>query len=37
MLKKDIVRLSDAERASLEGVVKRRSGSSQKVRRAQTI
>ena len=37
MKKKYIVRLSDSERASLEGVVKRLSGSSQKVRRAQVL
>ena len=37
MRKKYIVRLSDSERASLEEVVKRMSGSSQKVRRAQAL
>lgn len=37
MRKKYIGRLSDAERASLEGAVKRLSGSSQKVRRAQIL
>ena len=37
MKKKYIVRLSTSERASLEEVVKRLSGSSQKVRRAQVL
>ena len=37
MQKKYVVRLSTSERASLEGVVKRLSGSSQKVRRAQVL
>lgn len=37
MKKKYIVRLSDAERASLEGIVKRLRGSPQKVRRAQML
>lgn len=37
MQKKYIVRLSDGEREELEGVVKRLSGSSQKVKRAQIL
>ena len=37
MKKKYIVRLSAAERATLEGIVGRLSGSSQKVRRAQCL
>lgn len=37
MKKKYIVRLSAAERAALEGIVGRLSGSSQKVRRAQCL
>lgn len=37
MNKKYIVRLSDAERATLEDVVKRLSGSSQKVKRANIL
>ena len=37
MQKKYIVRLTDAERATLEQVVKKLKGSSQKVRRAQIL
>jgi hypothetical protein len=37
MKKKYIVRLSDTERATLAGVVKKLKGSSQKVRRAQIL
>ena len=37
MLKKYIVRLSDAERATLVEVIKKRNGSSLKVRRAQVL
>ncbi len=37
MKKKYIVRLTDAERATLETVVKKLKGSSQKVRRAQVL
>ena len=37
MLKKYIVRLTDAERHTLEEVVKKLKGSSQKVRRAQVL
>ena len=37
MLKKYIVRLSDAERGTLDGVVSKFNGSSQKVRRAQVL
>jgi hypothetical protein len=37
MLKKYIVRLTDAERATLMEVVKKLKGSSQKVRRAQIL
>ena len=37
MLKKYIVRLSDAERGTLDGVVSKFKGSSQKVRRAQVL
>jgi hypothetical protein len=37
MQKKYIVRLTDAERTRLEGVVKKFKGSSQKVRRAQIL
>ena len=37
MKKKYIVRLTGSERATLEGVVKRLAGSSQKVRRAQCL
>ena len=37
MVKKYIVRLTDEERETLEGVVKKLSGSSQKVRRAQIL
>ena len=37
MQKKYIVRLADAERATLSEVVKKLKGSSQKVRRAQTL
>jgi hypothetical protein len=37
VLKKYIVRLSDAERAELQGVVKKLKGSGQKVRRAQIL
>jgi Homeodomain-like domain len=37
MQKKYIVRLTDAERATLAGVVKKLKGSSQKVRRAQIV
>jgi len=37
MLKKYIVRLTDAERKSLEQVVKKLKGTSQKVRRAQVL
>jgi hypothetical protein len=37
MQKKYLVRLSVAERAILEGIVRRLSGSSQKVRRAQCL
>ncbi|AWM37097.1 hypothetical protein GobsT_49840 [Gemmata obscuriglobus] len=37
MMKKYIVRLSDAERATLSEVVKKLKGSSQKVRRAQIL
>ena len=36
-MKKHIVRLSDSERTSPEGIVKRSSGSSQKVRRARML
>ena len=37
MKKKYIVRLTDAERVTLEGVVKRLKGSSARVRRAQVL
>ena len=37
MQKKYIVRLTDAERSTLQGVVKKFKGSSQKVRRAQML
>ena len=37
MIKKYIVRLTDEERETLAGVVKKLSGSSQKVRRAQIL
>ena len=37
MLKKFIVRLSDAERQTLEQIVRKLNGSSQKVRRAQVL
>lgn len=37
MLKKYIVRLSDAERQTLEQIVRKLNGSSQKVRRAQVL
>jgi hypothetical protein len=37
MHKKYIVRLADSERATLEGVIKKLAGSSQKVRRAQVL
>lgn len=37
MLKKYIVRLTDEERAQLQGVVRKFKGSSQKVRRAQIL
>jgi transposase len=37
MLKKYIVRLSDAERQTLEQIVRKLKGSSQKVRRAQVL
>ena len=37
MQKKYVVRLTDAERATLEGIVKKLKGSSQKVRRAQVL
>lgn len=37
MRKKYVVRLSDAERALLEGIVKRFAGTSQQVRRAQVL
>lgn len=37
MQKKYVVRLTEAERETLEGVVKKLSGSSQKVRRAQIL
>src|SRR6478752_9528880 len=37
MKKKYIVRLTDAERETLQGVIKKLKGSSQKVRRAQIL
>jgi transposase len=37
MRKKYVVRLSDSERALLEGIVKRFAGTSQQVRRAQVL
>jgi len=37
MVKKHIVRLTDEERATLDGVVSKLKGSSQKVRRAQVL
>ena len=37
MLKKYVVRLSDAERGELQGVIKKLKGSGQKVRRAQIL
>jgi hypothetical protein len=37
VLKKYVVRMSDAERAELEGVIKKLKGSGQKVRRAQIL
>ena len=37
MLKKYVVRLSDAERGELRGVIKKLKGSGQKVRRAQIL
>jgi hypothetical protein len=37
VLKKYVVRLSDAERAELQGVIKKLKGSGQKVRRAQIL
>ena len=37
MVKRYVVRLTDEERKTLRGVVKKLSGSSQKVRRAQIL